>query len=299
VIGVRGRQLTTKGCNLCGSREAALVYRIEEYHIVRCAQCYLVYVLEDVGSDQLQSYYTQEYYTGGQKQGYADYFGRRERRKQYFRSAIPTIKRYLAIPSPRVLDVGCAAGFFLEVVREEGWEGYGVETSSYASEYARAQFGLNVYTGTLAEAGLAAATFDLVSFWDVIEHLRDPLETLRLSNRLLQRGGLLIISTGDISGATARLYGRRWALLAPPGHLFYFSRKTLAAMLRQAGFEPVAWQSDGTFLVNDADAASGSGRSLIRESIVRIHGNRWVNALLRRLRLGSIMTVYSRKSRGC
>ena len=166
--------------------------------------------------------------------------------------------------------------------------------SPYAAEYARSTLGLDVLTGTLADVPLLEDSFDLVTMWDVIEHLPDPFDALRRSHRVMRADGLIVVSTGDLSGATARLYGRRWALLAPPGHLFYFSRKTLYAMLQRAGFQPLSYQSDGAFLLNEE--AEG-GRSL-PSVIVRLHHNRWVSALLRRLRLGSIVTVYARRYGG-
>jgi 2-polyprenyl-3-methyl-5-hydroxy-6-metoxy-1,4-benzoquinol methylase len=297
VSGFRPEASKFRSCNLCGSGEPAhLEYEIDGFHIVRCSRCDLIYVAEELRSEEVAAYYSEAYYTGAQNKGYADYIGRRELRKAYFRSAMPMIKRYLAAKVPRVLDVGCATGFFLEVAHEQGWEARGVEVSAYAAEYARSRLGLDVLTGTLAEVKQPACTFDLITFWDVIEHVRDPLETLTLAYDLLRPEGLAIISTGDISGLTARFYGRRWALLAPPGHLFYFSRKTLFSMLRRAGFRSLDWQSDGAFLVNDVpEGTMHSGDCFLLNSVARFQQNRWVNALLRRLKCGNVITVYARK----
>jgi len=285
-----------RACNLCGGREVRPLYEVDGFHIVRCVRCDLIYVAEQVGQKQLSEYYGEAYYTGAQDKGYADYIGRRDSRKHHFRSLIPSIKRHLNVESPRVLDVGCAAGCFLEVAREKGWEAQGVELSAFAAEYARSRLGLQVFTGTLNEAALAGTSFDLITFWDVIEHVPDPLAVLREARRLLRPNGLVAVSTGDICGVTARVYGRRWALLAPPGHLFYFSRRTLFGMLRQIGFEVLQWQSDGSFLLNgDESEAEGALGWRPPAIVVALHHNRWVNAVLRRLRLGSIMTVYARK----
>ncbi len=285
-----------RACNLCGGRKVCPRYEVDGFHIVRCVGCTLTYVAEEVEQAQLSEYYGEAYYTGAQDKGYTDYIGRGDSRKRHFRSLIPAIRRHLNVDSPHVLDVGCAAGFFLEVAREEGWEAQGVELSAFAAEYARSRLGLQVFTGTLAEAGLPSGSFDLITFWDVIEHLADPLAVLREARRVLRPGGLVVLSTGDISGATALVYGRRWRLLAPPGHLFYFSRRTLFALLRHLGFEVLQWQSDGAFLLNGDESETGGGKSWRLPSIVAtLHHNRWVNAMLRRLRLGSVITVYARK----
>jgi SAM-dependent methyltransferase len=284
-------------CDLCGAREARLKHRVDGFHIVRCVRCDLTYVAEKVEPAFLKQYYGQAYYTGAQPKGYADYIGQRESRKRHFRSLIPSIQRHLTGSCPRVVDVGCAAGFFLEVVRERGWNGLGVEVSGFAAEYARSRLGLDVIVGTLAEAALPEASVDLVTLWDVVEHLPSPRDVLGEARRVLRPGGMLCVSTGDISGFTARFYGARWSLLAPPGHLFYFSRRTLFALLRQSGFEVLQWQSDGAFLLNGGgvvpEANGTAGR--LPAVVVGLHHNRWINALLRRLRLGSIITVYARR----
>jgi SAM-dependent methyltransferase len=250
-------------------------------------------VAETVSSEDLKSYYGEAYYNGEQEYGYADYLGCREKRMAHYRSVLPTLRRYLRTGTARILDVGCAAGFFLEVAEEAGYQAQGVELSPYISQYAREQFGLEVITGTIEAVNLPKASFDLITMWDVIEHLSDPRSALVRAHELLAPGAHIVISTGDISGATARIYGSRWSLLAPPGHLFYFSRKTLFAMLRQTGFEPLDWQSDGAFLL-DADTDAGmSGR--LWSAIQALHHRRLVNAGLRRLKLGSIITVYARR----
>ena len=279
-------------CNLCASDERQPKFEVDGYHIVNCKSCGLCYVAESISAEDLVHYYGEAYYTGKQQKAYADYFGFREARKSHFKSLMPTIRRYVAKDQVRALDVGCAAGFFLEVAQEEGWQAQGIEMSPYMSEYARESLGLDVLTGTLEEVSLPESAFNLITMWDVIEHLIDPLNTLKQACSLLAPGGLIAISTGDIGGATARIYNRRWALLAPPGHLFYFSRRTLFAMLRQAHFEPLGWQSDGVFLMNtDGD----ENTSPLRSAVNALHHNRVINAILRRLKLGSIMTVYARK----
>src|SRR5262249_13244403 len=144
---------------------------------------------------------------------------------------------------------GCAAGFFLDVAREAGWKPVGVELSPYMSGLARSR-GLDVREGGIEDVGFKENSFDLITMWDMIEHAQHPRSVLEHAHKLLAPGGVLVVATGDIDGFTARVHGRRWSLIAPPGHLFYFSQRTLFALLERAGFAPTEWQSDGAFLLN-------------------------------------------------
>ena len=78
--------------------------------------------------------------------------------------------------------------------------------------------------------------FDVITMFDVIEHVRDPLAWLVRARELLAPGGLLVIETGDVASAWARLLGRHWYFLDPPQHLWYFTGDGLEALLARAGF---------------------------------------------------------------
>ena len=278
---------TSRTCDLCGARENRARYLVDGYHIVQCGECSLCFVSDEVTPEQLEAYYDEGYYQGDQ---YQNYMQKGESKRGHYRAMLPSLKKHLP-PGDRlnVLDVGCAAGYFLDVANEQGWHSQGIELSAFAAARAREQ-GHEVFNGSINEARLPTGELDLVTMWDVIEHLQSPDEALALASRSLRNGGILVVATGDIEGFTARVFGSKWALLAPPGHLFYFSRRTLTAMLRKHGFEPIEWLSDGAGLAN-SNRATGFWSRLI----LRIHGWPLVGALLRRLHLGSIVTVYARK----
>jgi SAM-dependent methyltransferase len=139
-------------------------------------------------------------------------------------------------PGGRLLEIGCACGFLLVAARERGFAVEGVEVSRWAAEYARREYGLDVKTGTLAEVDLPQGAYDAVVLADVIEHLVDPVETVRVSARLLRPGGRLLILTPDVGSVAARLAGRHWWGLLDD-HYFYFSRETLRRLLEREGFE--------------------------------------------------------------
>jgi Methyltransferase domain len=107
------------------------------------------------------------------------------------------------------------------------------------ARHARARLGLDVRDGSFADVELAPRSFDAVTMWDYIEHSVDPAGDLLRAARLLVPGGLLALSTGDVTSVAARLTGRRWHLLTPRHHNFFFTRASLQLAVRAAGFEVV------------------------------------------------------------
>ena len=133
-----------------------------------------------------------------------------------------------------MLDVGCHLGMFLEVARERGWDVTGVEPSRWSVEQAR-DAGLDVRHGTLETVHFPDESFDVVTMWDVVEHLPDPLAELKRMHRILRPDGLLALSTMNVDALFPRLAGRRWPWYMQM-HLVYFSRRTLHNMLTKAGY---------------------------------------------------------------
>jgi len=130
-------------------------------------------------------------------------------------------------------------GFFLEAAREAGWEVRGVEISDYAARIAREELGLDVLCADFTAPGtpLPEERLEAVVALDVLEHLLRPRIFLEKARRALKDGGVALISTGQADSLSARLAGRRWRLLAPPEHVYYFSLPGLTALLNRHGFE--------------------------------------------------------------
>jgi SAM-dependent methyltransferase len=149
-----------------------------------------------------------------------------------------------------LLDVGCASGLFLDAARRYGdWDVEGLEPSASASEYARHELGLCVHVGGFGEVPLEPGSYDVVTMWDVLEHLHDPVRALGLVAQLLKPGGILVVRVPHVESWQARIFGRCWAGLDSPRHLYAFPRRLLADMLQEAGLEPVRWHCWGGYLV--------------------------------------------------
>jgi 2-polyprenyl-3-methyl-5-hydroxy-6-metoxy-1,4-benzoquinol methylase len=151
-------------------------------------------------------------------------------------SQVRLIKRYAN--GTRLLDIGCGEGFFLFNASKAGYSARGIEISQDVAEYARREFGLDVEAKSFEELRFKDDCFDVVTLWQVLEHMPYPLMVLKEIHRILKPGGLLVASTPDIEGILARMLRRRWWNLRRL-HINQFTTETLTDILSRAGFKKV------------------------------------------------------------
>lgn len=205
----------------------------------RCRTCSLVSVREMPSPDELRDVYGEAYFRNARSDdiGYDDYEADRSCIARTANRRLDIIEWHVSHRG-RLLDVGCALGFFVDAARRRGWRAEGVDISAHAVAYARDVLGVDARAGTIHEAGYEPGTFDVITAWDVIEHVPDPVGELRYMRTLLRDGGLLVLSTPDIGSRVARLTGSRWmGFKLAEEHLVYFDRNTIALALAQGGFE--------------------------------------------------------------
>jgi len=237
-----------RACPVCGTAagSAPPLFHKAGHELLQCPNCTLLYVGDDPAGIDFDSLYGQAYYTGGSAAVFSDYVGQQAARRAHARRKLALL-RHLPPRIPRqgrLLDVGCAAGFFLaEAARH--YAAQGVELSRWSSAFARDHLKLNVFTGTLQQAQLPDAHFDVVTLWDVIEHVPEPVPLLAEAARLLAPNGRLVLTTGDWGSAYAQARGADWHLLTPPWHLSFFSRATLARAAAIAGLRVIGWRCEG------------------------------------------------------
>lgn len=154
--------------------------------------------------------------------------------------------RHLPAPTPnsRLLDIGCGDGNFLKIANELGYAAEGLEFDAQAVAAAR-RSGLNVHHGGLPQTGLATGEWDVITLSQVIEHVHDPLASLREMARLLRSDGTLWLATPNVDAPGHTRFGPHWRGLEPPRHLALFSSHALRRCLEQAGFEDIRFRRQG------------------------------------------------------
>lgn len=232
---------TVTRCNSCGGSERVPLFNKQGYHLVRCSACQLAYIANPPDAEGIAALYTAkaDYHDALLDPQSPDF----ARMRKIARQHLAMLRRSTGAASGlSLLDIGCSTGLFLNEARNAGFAVKGAELSPESAAFAQSHFGLDVHRGDWRDAGYADVSFDVITLFDVIEHLADPLAELEAVRRLLKPGGLLLQSTPDIDGLFPRvsyLVADRidyWPHPEPPWHLFQFSARTLGEMTQKAGY---------------------------------------------------------------
>ena len=225
-------------CLVCGASDRGRLIFHTSRAILQCRNCGLVYAkprstfAHDESSENFSKNYSEDYYRDGI---YADYLADRDAIQRNAPRVLSELEQM--VKGRRLLDVGCATGFFLDAARSRGWSVRGLEVSEFASNYARRELKLPVDTASIVSLPAGSSQFDVVTLWDTIEHLDRPDLALANIRRLLGPRGVLVFSTGDYDSLLRHLTGKRWRLFADPTHNFFFNERVLRRMLERGRFE--------------------------------------------------------------
>ena len=267
-------------CDLCRSKDCEVIVKQrdllltvtdDEFVIVRCTACGLIYLNPRPAPDVLGSFYPPVYYPPVSEKERPSFQRRAKKASAQLKRWVledyygypargggiwwrPLRKLLLwpdkmwrelkgRYPLPwkgegKVLDVGCGAGGNLKTLQDQGWQPYGIEISGIAAAHARDTTPTQIYTETVESAPFAPGTFDVVLMSHSLEHFPSPVDALRRIHRLLKDDGLLVIHVPNIRSLEFSLFGRWWFPLDPPRHFYHFDRATLTATLAAAGFTP-------------------------------------------------------------
>jgi len=208
--------------------------------LLRCPACGFLTARLDEPVDA-RAIYDSDYFTG---QEYLDYAADEAFFKKNFRKRLRDILRRK--PAGRLLEIGTAYGFFLDLARQH-FDVLGFELNRQAARYAREHFGLDVRTDDFltVEPETIGPPVDVTVMWDVLEHLERPDRFLARIADLSKPGALVYLTTGDVGSRLARFRRQRWRMIHPPSHLHYFDRNTITRLLAKTGFETVDIRATG------------------------------------------------------
>ncbi|HDP81131.1 MAG TPA: class I SAM-dependent methyltransferase, partial [Spirochaetes bacterium] len=244
-------------CILCGSSDQRPLFAKkgpgdDSFTLVRCASCGLRFVSPRPDEKDIVRYYGSGYFSTRTERGYDNYFSP-EIRGEIERIIALNLRdlgfspfeRSLNTPG-RCLDIGCAAGYFVNYMRDRGWDASGIDVSRECVEFARDSLRLDVRRGDYLSTRFNGG-FDLITLWATIEHLHHPHRFLEKIHSELNAGGRLYLSTCRAGGVNFMgLYGKKWRYYNFPEHLYFFSRTALYSLLKQTGFLPRRYVTYGS-----------------------------------------------------
>lgn len=251
-----------QACPICGSNESFKYLsspdryhgREAEYTLLRCAACQCVWTTNPPKPEEMGEHYSNDYHvlmaaSAESKSG---------RRWQEHRKIILNLKQ-----CGDILDVGCSSGSFLASMKSDAWRLHGIEMDRANAERARQASGADVFIGDIMQAPFAENSFDVITAFDVIEHMYNPQEFLRKVVYWLRPGGIFFARVPNIDSMESHLFGRYWYGLELPRHLFHFSLRSMRQLADSVGVHDVR--------VSARSSGSHAGHSLryVRASALR------------------------------
>jgi len=228
-------------CDLCGADDPHPFFERTDrftgksFWFVSCSSCGLIYLNPRPTQTELPEYYPGDYeayyLTDGKAQSLDEWHILRALRMQ-----LDFVEKY-ALNRGKLLDVGCATGNFMKTAQDRGWQVTGVELIESAAQIARQHYGLDVKTGSVESTSLPETYFDLITLWDVLEHLPSPQEAMKRIHQLLKPGGLVIFSIPNLVSFDRYLFGENWIGWDAPRHFNMFTETTIKRLFDQTGFD--------------------------------------------------------------
>jgi len=239
-------ELKTYPCSVCGSAESRKLYDVKGFYIVQCAVCGFVFVNPRIPDSDLYKMYSDHYFTSASEgYGYKDYELTSNLRIKTFEKWISDIEPYLSKTRGAVLDVGCASGYFLELMRTGGWEVEAIELDKDMIAKVKEK---NIPVSERPfEEFTSSKKYKLITMFDVLEHIPDLKSAFAKFHDLLDEDGIVALITPDFSSAQRKLFGKKWFQYKPQEHIQYFTPETLSRAIKPYGLQVIHTSASGQY----------------------------------------------------
>lgn len=241
-----------KKCIICESSNCNIFpNKFLDNNLLRCQKCGLIFVHPQPEFSELKKIYDHNYFENNNSNsiGYEDYLKDKPNIIKTFEKRLKNIEK-LHQNKGKILDLGCATGFFLEVAKNHGFDTYGVEISSYASNIAKKSFKNKIFNGALAQADFPNNFFDIITMWDYLEHIPNPSKEISTAWKLLKKNGLIILSTPEADSLAHKIFKQKWMGYKDKEHLYYFSEKNITMLLEKNGFKVLKKERIGKYITS-------------------------------------------------
>tara|TARA_B110000263_G_C15292492_1_gene504033 strand:- start:747 stop:1688 length:942 start_codon:yes stop_codon:yes gene_type:complete len=213
-------------CTLCKDSQLNILFEKNSFKYVKCENCNLVFASPRLTVDEINRIY---------KIGFK---GKLEKKKDEsdqskYASIVKSFDKYRL--NNRILDIGCFYGTFLKAANDFDWKIYGTEISEDIISHAKENTNGDIRLGELEDIHFEENYFDVIVMMDVIEHLPDPLSTLKEINRILRPGGLLYFDTPNFDSLERRVIGKNLHTIFP-WHFYFFNVETISKLLKNSNF---------------------------------------------------------------
>lgn len=284
-------------CPACGNNNFINLLQKDDLRLIKCTGCKLIQM------DNLAAQFDIGHY---------DYYKNRINMTQNDLYNSITAKRYINLlnrlelyrKNNAMLDIGCGEGQFLSVAKRLNWQIRGVEIAPYAAQICK-KFNIEVDCRDLLEMDLSSDYYDIVTMFEVLEHLTKPREYLLKINSILRKGGILIVTTPNFNCITRRIIQKDWSLIHRE-HLFYYTPHSIKKLIKGNNFKiinfkvkivtlPELW---GFFLKRDSDKTHiyhQCLRKVAEENIILACFKRLGNEFLNLTGLGESMECVCQK----
>jgi len=259
-------------CFICGSNTLVAMPRYSRHHLCRCKNCGFVFCRSVPTEEELiahyKSYGRNDYLSSVTVKRYHELLDKFESQmldrpaaKSSSKTESGTEGRERSAPL-RVLDWGAGIGYFLETAKERGWEVYGTEYTSHAVEIC-CEKGITMFQGPLSAVDMPGNSFDLITSFEVIEHINNPMEEMERIIDLLKPGGLFYCTTPNFNSLLRYYLKDDYNVITYPEHLSYYTPRTLHRLLRDAGLKKIFMKSTGISLTRFKKSRKTSEEALI------------------------------------